>query len=460
MHLASLRCGVLLAVLAVSSPGCAPERPANLLLVSVDTLRADALGAYGGPVPTPTLDGLAASGLLFEAAIASAPETAPSHASLFTGLPVQAHGVTQNGGSLPAGRRTLAESFREGGFATAAFVSSFVLDPRFGWSRGFEIYDARFPRSGETIHHRIGFAARHRLQGYDRRAAATRRAALAWLAEAPEPFFLFVHLFDPHAPYQAPPEWLGRVPVPWARRAAVRRAPGLRDQPGLRRLHPATLAEMLRHYQAEVLVVDEEIGSLLEALEDSGRRARTLVVVTADHGEGLGQHRMLDHSPNLYEEQIRVPLLMQGPGLAEGRRVDALVGLEDLAATLCELLGVPSRVAGQSFAGLLRGGASPRKAVIGRRRLYPEAYAGTRGVKHFVRDSRWKYIRASHEPDELYDLSADPRERRDLLEREPEQAARLAALLDEHLRRHPLREGAAELGEEERRGLEALGYGD
>ncbi|UCE87164.1 MAG: sulfatase, partial [Deltaproteobacteria bacterium] len=285
-----MRTACLLVALACGPAGCRPaaERP-NVVLVSIDTLRADALSASGGPVTTPVFDALARQGVLFQRAIAPSPETAPSHATLFTGVDVLRHGVLANGTPLRGDPPTLAEAFRDANYATAAFVSSFVLDPRFGWSRGFERYDASFDERGSTLSkdhaYEGAFWAEHEFGGFDRRGAATTRAALAWLEAAPEPFFLFVHYFDPHAPYQAP--------LPFERRAAQasyeladRRVPGL---------SPAALEELVRRYHGEVLYTDFWLGRLLLGLDRKDVRERTLIVVTGDHGEGLGQHGWLEH---------------------------------------------------------------------------------------------------------------------------------------------------------------------
>ena len=190
------------------------ERP-NVVLISVDTLRADALGSYGGPVRTPAIDALAERGVLFERAYAPAALTAPSHATLFTGREPLDHGITRNGVSLQGEIETLAEQFRAAGYSSGGFVSSFVLDPRFGWDQGFEVFDASFPKDGATVSKELAqpgmFFNMHSFEGFDRRADATVDAALAWLATAEEPYFLFVHLFDPHDPYVPPKGYLERL---------------------------------------------------------------------------------------------------------------------------------------------------------------------------------------------------------------------------------------------------------
>jgi arylsulfatase A-like enzyme len=450
----------LLGVWLVSTAGCGPPPPPNVVLVSVDTLRADALGAYGGPVATPAFDGLARDGVLFAQAIAPAPQTAPSHATLFTGQEVLHHGSVRNGVPLDEAAETLAEILRGAGYATAAFVSCFVLDDRFGWAQGFDVYESKFPKRGETMRHRGGLWEKFDFEGFDRRAGQTNARALPWLASARSPFFLFVHYFDPHAPYTGPPAFMAKVPRAFARREAADRIDGL--QVAMPSISRDQLEHILRSYQAEVLLVDRALGALLAALDARGLRNRTLVVVAADHGEGLGQHGTLDHAPNLYEEQVRVPLLLRWPGeITAGQRIGEPVGLVDVAPTIAELAGVTftEEPDGRSLTAALKAGAvRDSRPIIGRRLRYERSYQGHRGTKFFVRSDRWKYIRATEDPDELYDLVADPKERRDLHDENPDAAAHLGAILDAALERHPDRVVPVAPTEEVRRGLEALGY--
>jgi arylsulfatase A-like enzyme len=451
-----IRRAVRIALLALSTAtACDPAEPPNVVLVSIDTLRADALGVAGGPVPTPTLDALAREGVLFERAIAPAPETAPSHATLFTGLDVLEHGVLANGAAVPDELPTLAESFREAGYATAAFVSSFVLDPRFGWSRGFEHYDASFPTAGATLSKQRAypgaFWAEHEFEGFDRRAPETTREALAWLESAPEPFFLFVHYFDPHAPY--------RPPEPFDREAKRGRY-DLAGR-GVRGVPPRALAQMIRRYHAEVLYADHWLGRLLAGLARRGARDRTLVVVTADHGEGLGQHGWLEHGMYLYDEQVAVPLLFHWPGRIVPRQpISTAVGLVDAAGAVAALAGVraPSGAAESPLADVVLGGGEPPSRVLfGFRRRLPTQQRRS-GEALSVRRGRWKYLRVADARDELYDVGGDPDELQDLVRQRADVARQLRELLDAHVESAPERRPVQPLGDEERRGLEALGY--
>ncbi len=450
----------MLALAAVVALACRGSEPVNVVLVVVDTLRTDALGSYGGPTPTPAFDALVRSGVLFENAVAPAPETAASHATLFTGLDVAHHGITRNGARLGDEITTLAEAFQAEGRATAGFASSFVLDPRFGFGRGFDRYDARFPRAGETVKNRRGFWSQHEFDGCDRRAAETNAVALPWLRDAPEPFFAFVHYFDPHAPSVVSREQLEGAPFAYARDEARER---FAKAPQPRGVDEVTLRRLIRSYHAEVLYTDAALGELVAAIDARGIAKRTLVVVTADHGEGLGNHGLIDHAAHLYEEQLHVPLVFHWPGtLDAGIRLRVPVGLVDLAPTIAALAGVPffADADGHSIASALRAGREPdARRLLGRRRRYPEPYQDQLGTKFFVRDGRWKYIRSTDAVDELYDLAADRTESVNRFEANPEVAARLAAELDAHLARHPLNDEPPVLSDDERRALEALGYG-
>jgi arylsulfatase A-like enzyme len=447
-----------LAALALCSlaAGCAPEGPArgNLLLVTLDTTRADHASAYGYPRDTtPVLRELAAAGTRFAQAYAPSATTAPSHATLFTSLYPLAHGIVRNGLELRASERTLAELLRERGYATAAFVSSFVLDARFGFAQGFELYDDDFEAE------RASFPARHEWEeheiraGFDRPADATTRRAVAWLESGRDPgrpFFLFVHYFDPHAP-MSPPE-----------PHAARFAPG----PGASRLE-----QRIGRYDGEIAFADDQIGVLLAALARAGLAERTLVAVTGDHGEGLLSHGQMAHGVHLYEEAVRVPLVLRWPGVVPaGRVVEAPVALVDLAPTLLELLGTAGPEAGfqgQSLARALVDGVEPDPGhpIHLQRRHYDGERVGDEWVEgdlYGVRQGRWKYLESGDgSRRELYDLAADPGETANLVDQRPDQMRRLAARIASW-RQASRRPGEAprDLGASEREGLRALGYAE
>ena len=387
--------GVLLGLLGMG--GCsresAPRQP-NLVLVTLDTVRADHLGCYGDrDAVTPWLDRLAGEGLRFANASSAVPLTLPSHTSLLTGLLPPHHGLRNNGvGALRPGTATLATLLAGAGYRTAAFVGAFVLDHRFGLKAGFELYDdeiERDPKAGVVLE-----AERPGREVVDR--------ALAWLAkDDTRPFFLWVHLYDAHAPYTPPPAWGAR--------------------------HPG------RPYDGEVSAVDEQVGRILEELRRRGLDGRTAVAVAADHGEGLGEHGELTHGLLLYEPTLHVPLLLRAPWGLKARVVEAPVSLVDLAPTLAGLLGHPFPAAGaldgRDLSKALLDGGEPAAGEIYAESRYPAVFGWSPLAALRRRDL--KYISASRP--ELYDLRRDPREKADLLARSqaPESrgfAARLAAI--------------------------------
>jgi arylsulfatase A-like enzyme/Tfp pilus assembly protein PilF len=406
----------LLAALAVvaCSRGPAVER---VVLVTVDTLRADALGCYGGdPAVTPHLDALAARGARFETAISPAPLTLPSHATILTGSDPPEHGVHHNSVyRLREDVPTLAEALRAEGSATAAFVGSFVLDRRFGLARGFERYDdalglERSLRGASSI--------------AERPADRVVDAALAWLADAPPRFFLWVHLYDPHAAYH-PPE-------PFATRFAADR------------------------YLGEVAFADAQLGRLLAALDARFPDGRTLVAVAADHGESRGEHGERTHSYTLYDATQHVPLILAGPGVPAGAVLRAPVRLADLAPTLLDLAEAPplAGASGRSLRPLLSGEPDAERVA------YLETLAGSFDFGwsplYGVRTARYAYLRGP-EP-ELYDLAADPGETTNLADQQPETVARLDRVLDERLTGRALAPPNLAPDAEARSQLESLGY--
>ena len=381
----------LLALLLLAACGRSgePGGPARFVLVTIDTLRADRLGCYGAEnAATPTLDALAARGVRFETAIAPTPLTLPSHATLLTALDPPEHGVRSNGRfRLHEGVPTLAERLSDEGFATAAFVSAFVLDRRFGLARGFDVYDDALGVNDREL----GIPAR--------RADQTVDAALRWLDGAPERFFLWLHLYDPHAPYE-PPE-----------------------------PHRARL--LGRAYEGEIAFADAELGRLLAALDARFPAGGTVVVVTADHGESLGEHGEPTHAFTLYDATQRVPLLMAGPGLPPGVVVSRDVArLADVAPSLLELAGAPalSGGAGRSLLPLVRGEPEPEGRVAWVETLATQLDFGWSPLLG-VRTRDHKYVRAPRP--ELYALATDPEEERNLATEQPELAAELDALVSE-----------------------------
>ena len=426
-HLAAL------ALLTTSCTSPEPERAPpptarHLVLVTIDTLRADRLGCYGNRgLPTPHLDRLAAEGAMAPDAMVHVPLTRPSHFSLFSGLlPVQ-HGIRDNL-APPRGPETplLAEVLQTAGFRTAAFVSSIVLASHTGLDRGFDTYSDEFEgEDGET----------HLASELQKRGDETVQEAVSWLesgVQGPETrLFAWIHLYDPHAPYD-PPE-------PYASRYAE------------------------RPYEGEIAWTDELVGRIDAALTRLELRDDTLLSVTSDHGEGMGEHREATHGFFIYQSTLAVPLLFRGPGVIPGGRIPITVRTIDLLPTLLELVGVPppagAALPGQSLAGALQGQEPPPAPLTYAETLEPRLHYGWSDLRS-VREGKWKYIQAPRP--ELYDLENDPGERRNLADVEPSRMEALQASLGgflaaESSARDPGSPGAS-LPLDLREKLAALGY--
>jgi arylsulfatase A-like enzyme/Flp pilus assembly protein TadD len=364
----------------------------NVLLITVDTLRVDRVGAYGGGSLTPSLDALAARGVRFTRAHAHAPLTLPAHTSIMTGLVPATHGVHNNGvAGLTPTMPTLASVVHGAGYRTAAFVGAFVLDARFGLSQGFDTYDDRV--GSDTGPVTFAFA--------ERTADRVTQLAGDWILgsrssgsppPASSPWFCWIHLFDPHAPYRAPEQ---RVPNP---------------------------------YENEIAFTDAQIGRFLDRLRAARQLDRTVVIMLADHGEALGDHGEATHGLFAYDATLRIPLLIAGPSIPS-RVSDVAAGQADVLPTVLDLLGItpPSRIDGASLLPALRGDP------VLTRPLYFEAldayltrnWAPLTGI---IVDN-WKYIDLP-EP-ELYDLGSDPFEQRNRINDERDRAAVLRRRLAE-----------------------------
>ncbi|HEY0980550.1 sulfatase-like hydrolase/transferase [Schlesneria sp.] len=396
----------------------------NILVITLDTTRADRLGCYGYPrAETPHLDSLAQRGILFERAYAPAPMTAPSHTSMFTGLWPPEHGVVTNGQtSLLPGIPILAELVKQVGYHSAAFVSAFVLQSRFGLSRGFEHYDddlsTASPEGDELHRYRDG--------------KLVIDSACRWLQKStsrpsPSPFLCWVHLYDPHEPYLLHPDEFGNR---------------FDNQP----------------YDGELAYTDLLVGRLLKTLDELGIRDKTYILVVGDHGESLGEHGELTHGFTLHESTLRVPLIVVDPRIqSPGRRVTQPVPLVDLFPTLLNAAGapVPPEISGRSLQPALSGQPlEPRTCYSLTDEPYLQAFwSPLRGLT----TERWRYVRSTRP--ELYDLTADPSELVNLAVTNSDVLNDLEnelAIFEEKLR---LRSGEnVELSAQDRRALESLGY--
>jgi arylsulfatase A-like enzyme/Tfp pilus assembly protein PilF len=371
----------------------AAVEPLNIVLVTLDTLRTDRLSCYGSDrVSTPNIDAFASEGVLFSNAATTVPFTLPAHSSILTGLYPPGHGVRENVGySLDDGVPTVAELLSGAGWSTAGFVSAFVLDGRWGIGSGFETYFDDFDLSGFE---------NPNLSSVQRRGDATLAEAVRWLDSRPadRPFFLWLHLYDPHDPYE-PPE-------PWASRYA--------DRP----------------YDGEVAFTDSLVGDLRRALEDRGLLSSSMVILTSDHGEGLGDHGESSHGFFLYDSTVHVGLIVRMPGgEPAGRVVDAAVSHVDIVPTLLDAVGLDASqpVHGRSLIPLIEGEARTPDRGVYSESLYPLLHYGWAALRAYRTDNR-KLISAPRP--EVFDIHADPLEEHDLSAEQPDVLAELESGLD------------------------------
>jgi arylsulfatase A-like enzyme len=463
----------------------ATSRAPGLVLVSVDTLRPDRLGAYGHPRGTsPNLDALARAGTLFENAFAQSHWTLPSHATMLTGQAPLVHGAVHLDDVLSPALESLAERLRARGFRTAAFVGgnrySFIGAGR-GFDRGFETY-LHYPHAGRFrsgrllrfVEHVRMRAVRHHVGN----ATAETDAALRWLAvRGDEPFFLFLHFYDVHSkthrlPYEAPEPWREAFCPAEVRGLDGCDAEGRCATERLRAIwagrspepDAAELERMRCLYDGAVAFVDAQLGRLLDGIDRLGLAERTLVAVTSDHGEAFFEHGYPIHA-NLFDEVLRVPLILRGPGVPPGLRVAEIARLMDLVPTLLDRLGVP-RPAELPGRSLFAGEASVEPPVVVGSSETNSIALRAGGFKLVIRRPPAIAPGRSLPPESLYDLRVDPGESRNLLDGSP---PAIAAVLREQLlaaERAQLARGerlrgetaALELPAAERAGLEALGY--
>ncbi len=430
------------------------EARPNVLLVVIDTLRADHCSLNGYPLnTTPFLDSLAAGGVAFETAYSPTSTTCPAHASLFTSQYPMEHGVVRNGLVLPPEAQTMAEVFGAAGYETAGFVSSFPVSRHFGLEQGFSHFDDDFSRSGGTFSRRVwGGLDLADDEGFDRSAATTTDVALDWLAAAPDrdrPLFLFVHYFDPHAPYRP-------------------------DTDTFHELYPSTDGMTsddlnIASYDAEIAGTDQQLARLVNTVREHGGPRQTLVMVTADHGEGLWDHGWRGHDRSNYEGEVRVPLVFHWPErLPSGLRVEHPAHLIDVLPTVNALLdlGADSRGhGGQDLVPHLLGSAAPdlQRPLFMQRPWFPSGRDkfDQLGPGYALRSGPWKLFMAMEEDrHELFDLSADPAEQHDVINREPQVAGRLGELLMEMVAHQQSRAAldATEVGAEDTAILRAMGY--
>ena len=395
----------------------------SVILITVDTLRADKVGCYGNPlVRTPTMDAFAAKGIRFEDCISQTPLTLPSHTTIFTGtLPIY-HGVRDNGGFVvPAELETMAEAFKAKGYRTAAFVAAYVLDSKWGLNQGFDTYFDKFDLSRFE---------RISLGEVQRPANEVMDEALAWLDKNKDgKFFAWIHLYDPHTPYE-PPE-------------------------------PFKSEYARNPYLGEIAFADSQLARLSEFVDGQGLRDRLFLVLAADHGESLGEHRESTHGFFIYQAALHVPLIVVTPfKRLQGVVSPGTVGLVDVMPTVCEMAGIPTPAAvqGKSLVPSFfsPGAAAARLAYS--ETYYPRYHYGWSELRSF-QDGRFKLILAP--VPELYDLGKDPGEEKNLVYIEKnayeDLSARAAAQM-EAAGRNALEVDLKKVDEETREKLAALGY--
>lgn len=407
----------------------APLKPSdlNVLFITLDTTRADHIGCYGYPqIKTPNIDALAAEGVKFENATAQCPLTLPSHSSMFTGSYPFFHGVRDNGGFyLEDDQVTLAEVIRGAGWTTSAFIGAFVLDSRWGINQGFDYYYDNFD-----------FAKYKKisLDSVQREGGEVIKAFFDWYdANSPPKFFSWIHLYDPHTPYEPPEPFKTEY--------------GGRDW-GL--------------YDGEIAYADSLIGRVLDRLREKGVLDRTAVVIVGDHGESLGEHHESSHGFFIYDATLAVPMIVRLPSsVIRGKAVSAQVRNIDLMPTVCDLLGlpVPASVQGRSLIPLMAGEDKSDVREAYSESYYPRYHYGWSELKS-LRSSKYKYIQSPRP--ELYDLALDPRERNNLFGEDRalgDKFGRELKKLEEEMSRKGIEgKGPQQLDDDSREKLMALGY--
>jgi choline-sulfatase len=445
-------CAIALTPLGCSkgSAGKQDNRP-NVLLIISDTTRVDRLGCYGNPAgTTPNIDKWAAEGVRFQHAYAQAPWTLPSTATLMTSLYPRVHGA---GGrlnrftALSESATTLAELFGDAGYQTAAIINVLFLSNKFGLTRGFEHVDY-FDSTNAKM----------------RPAKDTTDAALEWIKDQRgEPFFAFVHYFDPHLVYDPPDEFREKFAADLDQSARDNAFGTIAEMIKLRRGQLAVSRERVKRleklYDGEVAYVDQQVGRLLDELQSSGVLDNTIVVLTADHGEEFNDHDGFEHGHTVYEELVHVPLVFLGKSIPQGVTPPDVVGLIDVAPTLCDLARIdfPQSFAGRSLIPAIDGETMPPQALLYQWNMWGPPVEG-------LRKAQYKLI-VHPQRAELYDIVADPQEKNDLVTAQPEVVKQMKDDLDALSQALKLEAAGSSrkdltLSPEERARLCSLGYID
>lgn len=394
----------------VNSCSSVPKKAENIILITIDTLRADALSVYGSKTPTPFMQQFSENAAVFDRAFTSAPITLPAHTSLFTGMYPPSHGVRHNGVYKAQSSLTLlSELAHNAGFATAAFVGAAPLAANYGLNQGFDVYDDAFPPAPNQ-QGMFAYA--------ERNAEQVRLAAQNWLSKLPQSksFFLWMHFFDPHHPYQTH-GYAGLTP-----------------------------------YQQEVAYTDHQLGEFFAYLKQNHLDSNNLVVITADHGEAFEEHGEISHSLFVYNTTLRIPVMISLPGV-QSRRIPDLVRLIDISPTIAEIMGwkFPSSIDGVSLLPLLRG--NKIKSLDSYSESFASAIDFGWSPLACIQDQQFKYIQAPKP--EFYDLKKDPGENHNLTT--SAQAAKYKAEVQTILNRTAVNSNYKPSPEESEK-LRSLGY--
>ncbi|UCH93911.1 MAG: sulfatase-like hydrolase/transferase [Candidatus Aminicenantes bacterium] len=396
----------------------------NVILITLDTLRVDFVSAYEkGKADTPNMDRVAEEGVLFETCIAQTPLTLPSHTSILSGTYPLHHQIRDNGGFLvPEGLEFVSEILKKHGLITSAFIASYVLHSKWGINQGFDTYSDEFDLSK---YERVS------LGNVQKPAQEVLENAKKWLkTHKKDRFFTWIHLYDPHTPYDPP-------------------SPFKEKYPG-------------RPYRGEVEYMDHQLGLFFQFLKDEGLYDKSLIIMASDHGEGLGQHNERTHGFFIYETTVRVPLIIRAPFRFPAAKVTNIVELIDLAPTILEALDIPipPSYQGQSLVGLMLGDKKRKKDAAYTETYYPRLHFGWSELKALYYDNHWKYILAPKE--ELYNLEADEKEQDSLALKQSYQARKVKERIRRFIReksQHAKRPGEARnLDKDDLQKLAALGY--
>ncbi len=420
----------------LASCGDAPVGPPttqpNLLMITFDTLRADHLGAYGNlDGLTPNFDQLAAESIKFTNAYAVSSTTGPSHATIFSGLYPNEHGVLKNGVMLSDDVVTIAEVLRDNGYSTAAFVSSYIVKSDFGWVQGFDKYDEHY-----------NFARR-------RWGGLTVDAASEWIADQPndKPWCVWVHFMDPHKPYKQPAEYL---------------EPYITSELSCNDLDMAS-------YKGAVAYMDSVLPKLINTISSQEAGAGTLMAITSDHGELFGEHGHYGHGGGLYEDTQRAPLIFKHTSL-KPQQIDTIVGLVDYTPTVLDMLNIDAgtEMSGKSLRPMIDGSDATMRTVFMQRRIFDESSveqilaetgANVSGSQWSVIDGDYKLILAPEANEvQLFNLNTDPQELDNVAETDSVQLRKMRVVLSAILDAQTLRVSATELSDEVLQNLEQLGY--